>query len=136
MSLSDQGHGHGIYGGGLILKASLTIRTDDPLIEVVSRATKLGERASIGVRRCLNRHMQVLSATLPPNADMVSRLHTITATSPGVLHGMHYPEKSDISRAISNSTLPSDKRMELLAYIERISYAEYALLIEAVESMS
>lgn len=125
-----------IYQGqGLIMKASLTIRSDDPLIDVVSRATKVGERASMGVRRCLNRYMQIIDGTQPPNPDMVSRLHTVTATAPHILHGMSYAEHATISRAVLNSTVPGDRRMELLSYIERITYAEYARLLEAVESL-
>jgi hypothetical protein len=132
MSLND---GSIYQGQGLIMKASLTIRSDDPLIDMVSRATKLGERASSGIRRCLVRHMQIIGSTQPPNAEMVSRLHTIAASAPHILHSIGYTEKSVITKAILESTIQGDRRMELLSYIERITYAEYALLLEAVESM-
>jgi hypothetical protein len=129
MQQNDQG----IYDPGLILKASLTLRNDDPVLIVVLRATKVGERGGHGVRRCLNRYAEIIERTVPPPATMVSLLNTVTATASGLLHGMLYPTREDISRAVELSTLPGEKRAELLSYLERVSYAEYAKLIEAVE---
>jgi hypothetical protein len=125
----------GIYGSGLILKASLTLRNDDPVLAAVMRATKVGERGGHGVRRCLNRYAEIIARTLPPPAEMVSRLNTVTATTVGLLHGMEYPARERIVSAISVSTLPGEQRSALLSYLERISYAEYAKLIEAVEML-
>lgn len=125
----------GVYGGGLTMKVSMTIRSNDPLLEFVSRATRIGERGSLGVRRRLVRHMQVVEGTQDPNAEMVSRLHSVAAHSPHILHGMEYPTKDVVRNAIQQSTIVGDKRMELLSYIDRITYAEYAKLIDSVESL-
>jgi hypothetical protein len=125
----------GIYGAGLILKASLTLRNDDPVLSAVMRATKVGERGGHGVRRCLNRYAEIIERTVAPPAGMVSLLNTVTATTAGLLHGMEYPSREDIARAIGVSTLPGEQRATLLSYLERVSYAEYAKLIEAVEML-
>jgi hypothetical protein len=49
--------------------------------------------------------------------------------------GIDYPIREHVINLVRESTLPEEKIQSLITYLERISFVEYARLMEAVEVM-
>ena len=92
------------WQSGLQFKAQIVIRDGDPILPYIQRATKIGERPGMGLRRLLTRATQLLDGTQPPPADIIGILHTVTASRKNFLHGLSYPPREVVARAVGEST--------------------------------
>jgi hypothetical protein len=106
---------------------------DKLILRLLGRNTDVGKASEIA-RRCLCRYDQLVQQTSDPAADLVTIVGDAIANyDMNLLYGSTYPDRRQIILAIGERPIPKDHRDELVARIEKLTFAEYAKLIEAIE---
>jgi hypothetical protein len=119
----------------LSLLITLRIKEDDAAAYTIRRAMRISERPSLALKRIVNRYESILQNTPSPPAEYVDSLYTVFACSMQFRVGIDYPIREHVINLVRESTLPEEKIQSLITYLERISFVEYARLMEAVEVM-
>lgn len=120
----------------MTVHARISIREDDPALNELRRLTMAGERVPVAVRRALNRYAAMMANTTPSPGDIVRDIsHVVVSTRIDLLGRIGYPDREELLNAISSAPVDASLRRKLEKYVERLTYPEYAKLIEAVELM-
>lgn len=114
----------------------ISIREDDPALNELRRLTMAGERTPVALRRALNRYAAIMANTAPSPGDIVRDIsHVIVSTRVDLIGHIGYPDREEVLSAIASAPIDAPLRKKLEKYVERLTYCEYAKLIEAVELM-
>lgn len=122
----------------LNVQMKLSLREDDPALGVIRRNMRIGERNGCALKRILIRYAAILDETPPPPAAVVSALYSMLMNnrSRNYLSVEGYAPLAAIIQVVTEAPVSEQQRNMVLGHLERISYPEYAKLMEAIESMA
>lgn len=107
----------------------------DKLIMRLIGTNKDTGKASEVARRCLHRYDQLLRDTHDPDADLVRIVgDAIAGHDMNLLYQNDYPTMQRLTTIIGELPIPQRERGVLLDRLSRLTFAEFAKLIEAIES--
>lgn len=122
-------------GKPLRMAVRLSFSEGDEIYQTITRCKREGDRDADVLRRTLLRYNQILINSAMPAADGVLAMSQLLLRDGfDLLFQPEYPKRIDVNNVVEKSAISEDGRRKLIHWLDKMSYADFARLIEAVEN--